>query len=290
MIGRSLPLLSVVLPLKAWWEGKEWRQGYSLIFLVFGIAPWVILHSVGPDSDVTQVAWGFSIYFAVLWAMTMWTLIRPGRLDAKLVAKVVLGSAIVGVPLAIALENGFGHQASLSGYILGVGIPEEVAKALPVFLFMLVLEKRSFTSRTYMYMGALSGLAFGVVESVRYASSYVAAASQMTPSSFVNQLVWRLLTDSFFHACSAAIVCYFVGLAASNAKWRAPLIAFGLGLAAVLHGFNDRYSDGGGQVIVAATLVFIFLGYVRTGEKIEQQVMELAQHETPPGPVTPAAG
>ena len=84
--------------------------------------------------------------------------------------------------------------------------------------------------------------------------------------------MWRLLTDGLFHACTAAITCYFIGLAVKNPRWQVQLIAFGLGMTSLLHGVSDRYSDGWGQVAVAAILLFIFIGYVLSGDRIETQV------------------
>src|SRR5438445_7980508 len=101
---------------------------------------------------------------------------------------------------------------------------------------MYVLGKNHrFTSRMYMYMGPVSGLALGATEAVRYSPSY--------PQSLLSTVVWRLLTDSLFHACTAAIASYFM-VAGTNPKWRLQLIAFGVSLVAVIHGFNDRYSEG----------------------------------------------
>ena len=111
---KSAPSLSTLLPIKAWWESTDWRKGSPLLFLVFGLAPWVILHSVGVNDGISKMAWGFSIYFAVLWALVMYALIRPGRLDYTLLAQIAAGGAIGGIPLAIALEQHFNHGSSLA--------------------------------------------------------------------------------------------------------------------------------------------------------------------------------
>jgi len=278
---KSAPSLSTLLPIKAWWESTDWRKGSPLLFMVFGLAPWVILHSVGVNDGISKMAWGFSAYFAVLWALVMYALIRPGRLDYTLVAQIAAGGALGGIPLALALEQHFNHGSSLAEFIFTVGLAEELAKALPVFVIMFVLGKhKNYSARMFLYMGAVSGLAFGAAEAIKYSPGYIAnLSSGQATSYFATAIVWRLLTDGLFHACTAAITCYFIGLAVKNPRWQVQLIAFGLGITSLLHGVNDRYSDGWSQVAIAGLLLFIFIGYVLNADRIETQVVEAAAAE-----------
>jgi RsiW-degrading membrane proteinase PrsW (M82 family) len=274
-LWKSAPSISSLLPLKAWWEGKAWSRGAPLLFLLFAVAPFIILHSVGESGDIETVAWSFSLYFAVLWALAMWALIRPGKPNLTLLAKIGVASALAGIPLAIWLEQQLMGGSSLASYIYGVGVPEEIAKAAPVFVLMYVFaEGRKYTPRMFMYMGAVSGLAFGAMEAVKYSNGYVQnlLQGQQPVSSFSTELFWRLLCDSLFHACAAAISCYFIGLAVRHPRWRVQLISFGLGLVAVLHGMFDRYSSGYFQVAITALLLFIFIGYVISADEIESEV------------------
>ena len=270
---KAAPLLGVVLPLKSWWEAKDWRRGYPVVFLVFGLVPWAIMHAVNfGNDDISSIAWGFSIYFAAMWAVFMWALVRPGSIPLDLFAKVAIGGAAVGMPLAIALERHFGDANSLLPYIFGVGLPEEFAKALPVFVFMYLAQQR-FSTRMYLYMGAVSGLAFGAFEAVNYTK--LAASGTSLATTFMTMVVWRLLTDGLFHTCTAGISCYFIGLAATNPKYRVQLMAFGLAFVSVLHGVSDRYADSWLQVGIAGLLLFTFVGYVMNGDAIERDVTEL---------------
>jgi RsiW-degrading membrane proteinase PrsW (M82 family) len=270
---KAAPLIGVVLPLKSWWAAKEWRRGYPIVFLAFGLVPWMIMHAVNFGNDnITTIAWGFSIYFAAMWAVFMWVLVRPGSIPIELLAKVAIGGAAVGMPLAIALERNFGPASNLTAYIFGVGLPEEFAKALPVFVFM-YLARKQFSTRMYLYMGAVSGLAFGAFEAVNYTK--LAASGPSLATTFMTMVVWRLLTDGLFHACTAGISCYFIGLAATHTKYRVQLIAFGLAFVAVLHGVSDRYASSWLQVGLAALLLFTFVGYVMNGDAIEQELTEL---------------
>lgn len=271
----SAPALDVLLPLRAWWEGRAWTKGAPLLFLLFGGAPFVILQSIGPADSISKVAWSFSIYFAVMWALAMWAMIRPGRFDLTLVAKVAAASIVVGIPIAVGLERHLDGSSSLLTNIYGIGLPEEIAKALPVFVLMYVMSpRRTYAPRVYMYIGAISGLAFGVAEAVNYSKSYAGSFDGSGVSEFSVQLVWRLLCDGLVHACAAAVTCYFIGLADRNDRWRVQLIGFGLTITAVWHGFHDRWSDGYPEALIAIVVLFVFVGYVMSADAIESQVAE----------------
>jgi len=282
-LWNSAPPLSVLLPLRSWWESKEWRKGYPLFFLVFALAPYVVFAAVSPDQGIGSVAWAYVGIFSVLWALLFFTLIRPGKLELALLGEIAITSAVFGIPLAIWLEDRLPGKDNLLHLILAVGLPEEIAKAAPVFVIMVLLMKgRSFSTRTFMYMGAISGLAFGAVEGVRYISLYQQAlvGGQLSPAGFVQIVAMRFFTDSLFHGCTAVVSAYFIGLAARHPRWRIQLMAFGIGSMAILHGVNDRWASGWPLVAIAATLLFIVVGYVQNGDRIEAEVAR-AEHAGP---------
>lgn len=126
-------------------------------------------------------------------------------------------------------------------------------------------------------MGALSGLAFGTVEAVKYAEAYAQIA--VSASSFMSLVVWRLLTDSLFHAVTAGVSGYFIALATLHRRWRRQLLVFGVGLMSLLHGINDDVSQGWLQVVVAAALLFTFLGYIHNGENVQASLASIAGPE-----------
>jgi RsiW-degrading membrane proteinase PrsW (M82 family) len=284
-LWKSAPSLSVLLPLRSWWDSKDWRKGYPLFFLIFALAPYVVFAAVSPDQGIGSVAWAYVGIFSVLWALLFFTLIRPGKLNVTLLGEIAITSAVFGIPLAIWLEQRLPGKSNLAHLILAVGLPEEIAKAAPVFVIMVLLTKgRSYSTRTFMYMGAISGLAFGAVEGVRYISLYQQAlvAGQMSPAAFIQVVAMRFFTDSLFHGCTAVVSAYFIGLAARHPMWRIQLMAFGIGTMAVLHGVNDRWASGWPLVAIAATLLFIVIGYVQNGDRIEAEVARVEQLEATP--------
>lgn len=267
----ALPV-ATLFPLRTWLGEQGWWRGRLGTFAVFALVPYLLLHLTAEDGDITRAAWGFSLYFGLGWLLAMYALIRPERQHRPTIGRVVVFTAIAGVAIAIALEHWLAPGDGMVDMTLGVGVPEEFAKALPVYLFVF-LGRRTWTTRTYLFIGAVSGLTFGVTEAVMYTVMYDDVGVLVGESSTVIS-IWRLLTGGFFHACLAAITAYFIGLAFwfRQAAW--PLVVGGLALTSVLHGAYNTLSNGWGGSLVAAAVVFVFLGYVRSGDAIALELNE----------------
>jgi RsiW-degrading membrane proteinase PrsW (M82 family) len=240
------------------------------------VFPYILLHSISPYDSIGEAAWAFTLYFAGIWFVAIRTLVRPERISKWRVTSIILFTAFIGSSIAVTLERHLaGTSGSLVHYTLGVGLPEEFAKALPVFLFVFLTRNKHFSPRTYLYLGAVSGIAFGAVEAVVYSVVY----SSVLPSAGATYLataIWRLITDPVSHACMAGIACYFMGLAATHRNRQVPLIGFGLGIAAVLHGAYDTTASGWFGVAVTALTIFIFVGYVLGAERIADDYRSVA--------------
>jgi RsiW-degrading membrane proteinase PrsW (M82 family) len=260
-------LLATLVPLRTWWEDGAWRRGRLGLFTLFAIAPFALLQSTAEDDDITRAAWGFALYFGLLWLLAMHAVIRPESQRRWLLARVVVFTAVAGVALAVAIERWVSpDNGGLLAMIFTVGLPEETVKALPVLLFVF-LSKWAWTTRTYLFVGVLSGLTFGVVEAVIYSALYD-SLSDVTGESTTTVSIWRLLSGGMFHACLTGITAYFIGLAHWYRKAALALMAIGLALTSVLHGLYNASSGNWLGTLVAAFIVFVFLGYVRSGDEI----------------------
>ncbi len=272
----GLPL-GKLIPLRTWWEDRSWRTGVPFAFLALALLPFLIDHlSFG------HAKWGFAAYFAGIWLLAIRALVKPETVSHWRVAGIVLFTAVVGIPLAIALETHAGMSSSFIHNIFAVGLPEELTKALPVFLFVFLVRRFHLTPRTYMYLGAVSGLAFGAVEAVHYSDLYAMLAS--FDSTTLMTEVWRLVSGPVLHACMAGISCYFIGLASTHRNRQVPLIGFGLAIAALLHGAYDTTTDSWMGVAVTAVIIFIFVGYVLSAERIADDYRSVADQT----PIRPA--
>jgi len=260
----------MLLPLREWAADLGWRQGRSALFLLMALAPFALLQATSEDADIERAAVGFAVYFAILWLIAIRELVRPEPLGWLTIAQVSAFTAVAGIGIAIAVEEQLGASTDhWFSSIVTVGLPEEAAKALAILLFLRVGRGR-WAPRTYLYAGAVSGLAFGAAEAVTYTVAY-ASVLDLDNGGLVVSL-WRLLCGGLFHACMAGIVAYFIGLGAWYRDLRFHLLGFGLVVAGVLHGLYNYLADGWGGAALAALIVFTFVGYVRTGDRIGAQL------------------
>ncbi len=257
-----------VLPGRDWWQSAAWRRGSLGLFLACALTPFILLQATADDTDVRHAAWGFTIYYAIIWLIALKALIKPEPVSTWRLAQVVAITAVAGVSVAITVERHLAANAStLARSILTVGLPEELAKALPLLIVVLTAGA-SFKPRTYMYLGAVSGLAFGAVESVSYTALYGDAIQQTGDTRLVTGIIWRLLTDSLFHAALAGIVGVFIGFAAAVRRRQLALISGGLAFAAILHGAYDRTAGHWLGTVVAALVLLTFAGYIHRSDEL----------------------
>jgi RsiW-degrading membrane proteinase PrsW (M82 family) len=257
-----------LISIAGWLRSGTWYQGWLGLFLAFAVAPFVLLQATKSDADVRHAAWGFSIYFAVIWLIAIHGLVKPEPVSLVRLSQIIGLTAVIGVSVAITIERHLAaNTTTLARSIFTVGFPEELVKALPLLL-LLATTRSQIRPRTYLYLGAVSGLAFGVVESVAYTALYSDGIYQTGDTSLVTGIIWRLLTDSLFHAAMAGIVGVFIGFAALLQRHQIPLVAGGLSFAAVLHGTYDRTAGGWFGTLVAVVVMFVFVGYVATSDDL----------------------
>src|ERR1700733_7302445 len=301
-----------LLPVGDWIRHHSLRSWPVLLFLALICVPSIALVILGPNpsaSTFDHVAWIFAAYFAVAWLLLLGVIIRPAHVTRPMLVLVTAIALATQVPLAVTLEVDLhAETAGLGASIWSVGLPEELAKAIPVVAVALVyglFSQRDLMPRDYLFLGAVSGLVFGASEVVHYftvngvAEFYVTVQSVLpaiqqliltghsAPDSlfavligpvryFVLDFVWRFLTDPISHACWAGLTGYFIGLAASGRhKWYA-VGWIGLVVAAILHGLNDWTRVNGHWLWILVTLVsgILFLGYAKVGSRADPEATE----------------
>ena len=307
-----------LLPLGDWVRHHSLRSWPVLLFLLLICVPSIALLILGPNpsaSTFDHVAWIYAAYFAVAWLLLLGVIIRPDHVTRPMLVLVTAIALATQVPLAVTLEVDLhAETAGLGASIYSVGLPEELAKAIPVVVVALVyrlFSQRDLMPRDYLFLGAVSGLVFGASEVVHYFTVNGAAEFYMTVQStlpaiqqliltghsapdslfavligpvrnFVLDFVWRFLTDPITHACWAGLTGYFIGVAASGRhKWYA-VGWIGLVVAAILHGLNDWSRVNGHWLWIVVTLVsgVLFLGYAKAGSR--------GDRAAPVSPVAPA--
>ncbi len=326
---------SDLLPIPDWIRHHSLRSWPVLLFLALICVPaiaLVILGTAPTASTFGHVAWIFAAYFAVAWLLLLGLIIRPAHVTRTMLLVITVIALVTQVPLAVALENALhGTTSSLGPSIVTVGLPEELAKALPVVVVALIYHRRhGLTPRDYLFLGAVSGLAFGASEVVHYftvngvvefyqtVQSSIPTITRLVQSGhststsvfavligpvlfFTLDFVWRFITDPITHACWAGLTGYFIGLAATGRHRWISVSWIGLVAAAILHGLNDWSRVNGHPVWILVTVIsgILFLGYAKVGSRGDvdapgASLPPLLSHEPPPqhvpGPAVPPPG
>jgi RsiW-degrading membrane proteinase PrsW (M82 family) len=293
-----------LLPLGDWARHHTLRSWTVWLFLLLICVPsiaLVILGSTPSARTFDDVAWIFAAYFAVAWLLLLGVIVRPEHVTRLMLVVLTVIALATQVPLAVTLEVALhGNNANLWPSIFTVGIPEELAKALPVLAVTLIYwrRRRGLMPRDYLFLGAVSGLVFGASEVVHYftvngVNAFYSTVQSDTPSIsrlinsghpasssvfsvligpvlfFILEFVWRFLTDPITHACWSGLTGYFIGLAATGRhKWY-QVAWIGVAVAAILHGLNDWSRVNGRPVWIVVALVsgILFLGYAKIGSR-----------------------
>lgn len=291
--------VETILPLAVWLKDKPWNQFWVRWFLAYALLPLALVQFINDQTNnIAFGSWFFGLYFAVLWLMVLYVTMSPGRPDARLLGQVALFTGGFGVIIVVILQRTLpfsllyagtqiqgelGFLPRLLGFILGVGIVEEGTKALPLYLFCY---RRNYDASPLMYsfIGAVSGLAFGVAEAVNY--SYLYANGLMHGrfglGAYIIAQFLRLISLPLLHACWCAVVGYFIGLAHLHRGPARSLMGFGIGIAATLHGLYDTLSGTWLGLGVAALSLIVFVSYVRTSSLISKQLHYQYQQTPPP--------
>jgi RsiW-degrading membrane proteinase PrsW (M82 family) len=299
-----------LLPLGDWIRHHSLRSWPVLLFLLLICVPSVALYILGPNpsaSTFDHVAWIFAAYFAVAWLLLLGVVIRPEHVTRPMLVLVTVVALATQVPLAVTLEVDLhADTAGLGPSIYSVGLPEELAKTIPVLAVVLIYRlwldrlwgRHKLTPRDCLFLGAVSGLVFGASEVVHYftvngvAEFYLIVKSALpaiqqlivtghsAPDAvfaaligpvryFILDFVWRFLTDPITHACWSGLTGYFIGLAVSGRHQWYTVSWIGLAAAAVLHGLNDWSQVNGHLLWIVVTLVsgILFLGYAKAGSR-----------------------
>jgi RsiW-degrading membrane proteinase PrsW (M82 family) len=303
--------VSDLFPLGDWLRHHSLRSWPVLLFLVLICVPSIALVLLGtsPTPDTFDVAaWIFAAYFAIAWLLLLGVIIRPDHVTRPMLIAVALTALATEVPLALVLEEALhSSNASLGRSILTIGVPEELAKALPVVVIALIYRRtHDLMPRDYLFLGAVSGLVFGASEVVRYFTvnaveefyltvrtvipsiEHLIKAGNSAPNSvfdvligpvlyFIIEFVWRFLTDPITHACWSGLTGYFIGLAVTSRHRWYTVGWIGLAMAAVLHGLNDWGTVNSHPVWILVILVsgVLFLGYARVGARNDLQFPEV---------------
>jgi len=225
---------------------------------------------------------GLAIWSGILWALLMYRLFAGGQFGVAWAIGTVFFTAFIGIPLLTLylqmpgdifgrLEKINFFPLTLAAYILGVGVREELTKAIPLFL-MVRFTSRMENPTAGIVLGIMSGIGFAITENVFYV--YTNLNEALGAARRTGQLIHlvgpiytnvvRMAMTPFFHGCLAGIFGYFIALAAVDRARRRPLLVAGLAISATLHGLFDTLVGRSPLwgVLVETLTFFLLLTYV----------------------------
>lgn len=285
--GPVIGALRTLIPFSAWLRDPAMRQWQRLLVVVYALVPLILLIVLQHTANLVTLGWVYCLYVAPLWAIVFWYLIRPGpltRLHLMIAAVIIVAELLLIPALTLPWERAVAPADAshdLLKWITGVGLAEELTKALPVMVLAIVLlkfRKIKLDVRMWMFLAALSGLFFGAYEASKV---YVPAAivDIARGSAFgIPLFAERVFVDGLQHALWAGIAGFFIGLGTNYGRQRIALWVLGIAVPTVLHGLNDGILSWPsaqaewGWILIQAFSLFLFLGYTASAARIEQQV------------------
>jgi RsiW-degrading membrane proteinase PrsW (M82 family) len=283
--GRQTPSYSFshLVPVRHWARDPALRSWPVLLLVGLVCVPPIALVMLNDPTPgkIRDIAWIFAAYFAVAWLLLLGVIVRPQHVSRAMLAAVAVVGIATQAPTAIFLETKLHAGTSSLLDIFTIGLPEELAKAIPIVVVAWIWRRywHTQTPRDYLFLGAVSGLVFGAAEVVHYFTDVLGSLSGnvngLVLQDLTIQYIWRFLTDPIDHACWAGITGYFIGLAIVGQDRKYWLGLVGIGIAAVLHGLNDwnPINSHPAWVLVTLISVLLFLGYARAGAWLPEQAM-----------------
>ncbi len=278
-----------------------WGEIFSLRFikkksvmlvLIFAGLPFLIL----AVAKFTFVIWG--IYFCLVWAGVFCLLLRPSEMTVKSSIRYGLFTALIGIPFLLLAQrlpviSSFydvlaGRSTNqnffriVTGFILGVGVCEELTKILPLVLFA---RKKICSVNSFIFMGIISGFGFAVAENIDYGKrcglqmrSLAGLSPEISIVKYAELLsiqLLRFISLPLFHAAWSGIFAWFV----CNYFRKKDFSYFWMGLffTAILHGVYDASCMISIYLsfAVGITCVYLLLAFFTLGSHEGDDILNL---------------
>lgn len=261
---------------------KQWLSDKRLLVLgAIGLFPSLLM--LLPISGFV-LFYLIALYFSTIWGIFFYYFFKTPQVTLKqTIAVFFLTQAFVFLAwdvFGIVRINPFynllpaGFPLNLFGYILGVGLMEELAKLTPP-LIIASRAKQPLIPQTLVFYGLMSGIAFGVFEGVQYQMG-INAEQEYSASFYLNIL--RLTSLPFLHAIWCGIAAYFISFAKLYPKYRLSLYALALFIPAILHGIYDTFCGSIWGMIIALPAmicsIILLMTYLKQGINYQSKLRQ----------------
>jgi RsiW-degrading membrane proteinase PrsW (M82 family) len=157
----------------------SWFANRKLLFVsAVGLLPLVILALFSDYRDFKNAYWCMAFYFSALWAVFFYYFFPASEIKLAHALGCFFGTGVISISLLLLayrvpplstlaeLTESRSPFSRLLGYIFGVGVPEELCKAL--VLFFLARQVTALPPQLMLFYGLMAGLGFGIYEGVDY--------------------------------------------------------------------------------------------------------------------------
>ena len=275
-IGHEIVFPRSVLNRKNWFSDQKF-----LVLALVGLLP-AVLNLFIISEFLTFYT--ISLYFSAIWGLFFFYLFKTGQVTARTTLLIFFATQlfvfVVWDILGLNSLNPFylleGSESFLGRFCFftgGVGLTEELAKALPLIL-LIAFAKEPLIPQTMVFYGLISGIAFGVFEGVQYQMT-VNAQLEYGASFMMN--ISRLTSLPFIHALWAGIAGYYLSFALLYPRYRKALYILAICVPALIHGTYDTACSMGilGWIIripVMFMTVVLLMTYLKTGTSFQSKL------------------
>lgn len=280
----------------------RWLENRKLLGLAaVGLLPLAFQHVF---HDFQTMLWALALYFTVLWALFFRWIFDSPDVDNRDCIICFISTAVLGILFAETVQqfppwswlygrlNSTGLTAKLIGFVFGVGITEELAKALVLFYF--ARRTPTLGPRLLLFYGLISGLGFGIHEGVGYQThenlsgaireinklTYndvdITSATKYALLDYYVHNLSRLTSLPFLHAMWAGIAGYFIGMANLHPSRKHGLLVGAIGIPALLHGFYDTFSESIFSLVLMLLSVTALVIYLAKSRDLDAALSELS--------------
>lgn len=252
-------------------QKNNWMNDRRMLLLsIVGLTPSVLM--MFPISGFV-VFYLVALYFSAIWGLFFYYFFRTPQVKVRTTMGVFFMTQIfmfvIWNMLGLAQLNPFYmftdkvFPVNWVGYVLGVGLTEELVKAVPL-LIIARRAKEPLIPQTLVYYGLMSGIGFGVFEGVEYQTT-VNIELDYTSAFFMN--IARLTSLPFLHAIWCGMAGYFISFAKLYPKYRRSLYLLAIAIPAILHGTYDTFCGTTPGMLIAvpvmALSVMLLITYLK---------------------------
>ena len=248
---------------------KQGKSDNSIIYFILFIVLTPVISLFFSDFAVISYSI-YGIYFASIWAIVLYKTIATEQTNIKSTLLIAFGTIIISAiiitsfqitPIWTFINTLIDSENILfifTGMFFGVGLIEESLKQ--VFIYFIIDKSKLVTfTRTAIFYGMISGLAFGIFEGIEY---QMTVNKELTLDNNYFYNIIRLTSLPFFHAIWAGIGAYFVSLSYIDLSHKYSLRIMGIIVPASLHALYNTFgfnSIGIFIIIISTLLLTVYL-------------------------------